>query len=61
MIKFKTIIGKSGNYEEMQLSDALDIMTDEWIDNNITMENVSELRDCCKILIKELEKHEVIG
>lgn len=61
----KTFYGDDGNYAEIPLSDILDRMTDDWIDDEVTGENISELRDACRKLLeveiktvtKELNQH----
>lgn len=47
----KTFCGEDGNYADMPLSSILDRMTDDWIDNDITGANISELRDACRKLL----------
>ena len=48
----KTFYGDDGNYEDIPLEDILDRMTDDWIDDNITGANISELRDACRKLLE---------
>ena len=48
----KTFFGDDGNYAEIRLSDILDRMTDDWIDDNVTGANISELRDACRKLLE---------
>lgn len=39
------------------LEDILEEMTDDWIDNGeCTDQRIIDLRDCCKLLIKQLEE-----
>ena len=47
----KTFYGDDGNCTDIPLEKVLDMMTDEWIDDNITGANVSELRDVCRKLL----------
>jgi len=51
-IMMKTFYGDDGNYAEIPLDKILERMTDDWIDDNITVENTSELRDACKQLLQ---------
>ena len=54
-IIMKTFYGGDGNYADIPLSEILDRMTDDWIDDEITGENISELRDTCSKLKAENE------
>ena len=47
-----TFYNKEGNFDKIPLSEILDRRTDDWIDDNITNANVSELRDVCKKMYK---------
>lgn len=51
-IIMKTFCGDDGNYAEIPLSDILDKMTDDWIDSEVTVANISELRDACRKLLE---------
>ena len=51
-IVMKTFYGDDGNYAEIPLSKILDRMTDDWIDDEVTGENISELRDACRKLLE---------
>ena len=48
----KTFIGSDGNYADIPLSEILDRMTDDWIDDEVTGENIYELRDACRKLLE---------
>lgn len=54
----KTFYGDDGNFAELPLETVLERMSDDWIDNEITSANVSELRDACKVLLKLCESKE---
>ena len=51
-IIMKTFIGSDGNYTDIPLSEILDRMTDAWINDEVTGENISELRDACRKLLE---------
>lgn len=51
-IMMKTFYGDDGNFTELPLETVLERMDDDWIDNEVTSENISELRDACKLLLK---------
>ena len=51
-IIMKTFIGSDGNYADIPLSEILDRMTDDWIDDEVTDANISELRDACRKLLE---------
>ena len=58
-IMMYTFYDDIGNFSKIPLETILERMTDDWIDDNITDANVSELRDACKTLlsvVKELEE-----
>ena len=57
----KTFYGDDGNYEDIPLEDILDRMTDDWIDDNITGENISELRDACRKLLEIAHNSDMIN
>ena len=57
MLIMKTFYDDDGNYADMPLTEILNRMTDDWIDNEITGVNISELRDACKHLEAEVEEH----
>jgi hypothetical protein len=48
----KTFYGDDGNYADIPLKDILDRMTDDWIYDEFTSENISELRDACRKLLE---------
>jgi len=50
-VKLKTFYDDDGNYAEIPIMEIMERMTDDWIDDNITGENTSELRDCIKRFI----------
>ena len=56
MLIMKTFYDDDGNYADMPLTEILNRMTDDWIDNEITGVNISELRDACKHLEAEVER-----
>ena len=60
-IIMKTFYGDDGNYEDIPLEDILDRMTDDWIDDNITGENISELRDACRKLLEIAHNSDMIN
>ena len=51
-IIMKTFLGTDGNYADIPLTVILARMTDAWIDDEITGENISELRDTCRKLLE---------
>jgi hypothetical protein len=51
-IIMKTFYGDDGNFTELPLETVLERMSDDWIDDEITSVNISELRDACKLLLK---------
>ena len=51
-IVMKTFYGDDGNYTEIPLSKILDRMTDDWIADEVTGANISELRDACRKLLE---------
>jgi hypothetical protein len=58
-IIMQTFYGDDGNYAGIPLSEILDRMTDEWIDAEVTGENISELRDACRTLLEKCKESEV--
>jgi hypothetical protein len=42
---FKTFFGEDGNYTVKSVDEAVEILTDDWIDDELTVELGSELRD----------------
>ena len=54
----KTFYGDDGNYADIPLSKILDRMTDDWIDDEVTGENISELRDTCRKLLERAHNSE---
>ena len=57
-IIMKTFYGDDGNYADIPLSKILDRMTDDWIDDDVTGENISELRDACRKLLETAHNSE---
>lgn len=51
MIMMHTFYGDDGNFADIPLPKILDRLTDEFIDNEICGENISELRDACRQLL----------
>jgi len=56
VIIMETFYGKDGNCADTPLEEILDRMTDDWIDDEITGANISELRDVCRKLLKTTEE-----
>lgn len=59
-IIMETFYGDNGNYAKIPLNEILDRMTDDWIDDEITGANISELRDACRKLLEKSPPSEYV-